>query len=42
MQSPDGHSGFTLTVDNYNRTSDMCTHYCPGSTLTGDPSVTRG
>lgn len=23
-------SGFALTVDNYNRTSDMCTHYCPG------------
>ena len=23
-------SGFALTVDYYNRTSDMCTHYCPG------------
>ena len=23
-------SGFAMTVDKYNRTSDMCTHYCPG------------
>ena len=24
------HSGFALTVDKYDRTNDMCTHYCPG------------
>ena len=23
-------SGFALTVDSYDRTIDMCTHYCPG------------